>query len=76
MNRKRKNRVVLSERERLLLQYICEQQTSAQIGNKMERSIRTVENNRGKLIKKIGVKNTAGLVVYAIVNKLVKINSL
>ena len=30
MSRKRKNRVVLSEHERQLLQYICEQQTSDQ----------------------------------------------
>ena len=74
MGRKQKDRIILSEQEKLLLQYICEQQTSEQIRKKLGKSIRTVENNRGKLIKKLGVKNTAGLVMYAIVNKLVKLD--
>ena len=72
MSRKRKDRVVLSEKDKLLLQYICEQQTSAEIWKKMGKSIRTVENNRGKLLKKLRLKNTAGLVMYAIVNRIVK----
>ena len=66
--------VVVSERERQILQCICEQQTSDQIGRKLKLSIRTVENYRYQLIEKAGVKNTAGLVMYAIVNDLVRMD--
>lgn len=73
MMKKPIDRLKLSEREKDLLRYICEQQTSAEIGKILGKSRRTIENNRAKLIKKLGVTNTAGLVVYSIVNRIVKL---
>jgi DNA-binding NarL/FixJ family response regulator len=56
----------LSDREVEVLRLICEEKTSTQIGEKLFISPRTVDNHRTRLLEKVGAKNTAGLVVYAI----------
>ncbi len=56
----------LSEREQEVLRLICEEYTNAEIAEKLFLSKRTVESHRQRIISKAGVKNTAGLVVYAI----------
>jgi len=57
---------VLSEREQEVLRLICEELTNGEIALKLCLSKRTVESHRQRIIEKIGVKNTAGLVIYAI----------
>lgn len=64
----------LSEREKEVLQLICEQFTAAEIGNKLFISQRTVDGHRNNLLQKLNCRNTAGLVVYALQNGLVKMN--
>lgn len=61
----------LSEREILVLKYICEGLTTAEIGKIVALSPRTVEGHRLRMMEKLGLKNTAGLVAYAIRNSLV-----
>lgn len=61
----------LSEREKEVLALICKQLTSAEIGEKLFISPRTVEVHRQKLLEKTGVKNIAGLVIFAIYNDLI-----
>ena len=64
--------VELTERELEVLILICEEKTAAEIGKEIFLSPRSVEGIRTRLIEKIGVRNTAGLVMYAIKNGIVK----
>ncbi len=61
----------LSRREVEVLQLICKEQTTAEIAQQLFISSRTVEGHRKKLLEKTGVKNTAGLVIYAYRNGLI-----
>ena len=61
----------ISEREKEILGLICKELSNAEIAEKLFISIRTVEGHRNNLLLKTGCKNTAGLVVFAIKNKLV-----
>ena len=63
----------LSDREQEVLQLICEELTTAEIGEKLFLSPKTVENHRSHIMSKTGARNSAGLVVYAIKNKLIDV---
>ncbi len=56
----------LSKREVQVIQFLCKGMTSPEIAKKLQLSIRTVENHRHRIAKKIKAKNTADIVVYAI----------
>ncbi|WP_298391894.1 response regulator transcription factor [Flavobacterium sp.] len=60
----------LTNREREVLTMICQQMSTAEIAEKLFISARTVEGHRTNLLIKTESKNIAGLVVYAIQNKL------
>ena len=62
--------VELTERELEVLKMICEEKTAAEIGKEIFLSPRSVEGIRTRLIEKIGVRNTAGLVMFAVKNGL------
>lgn len=64
-------KVDLTEREISILSLICEGMTNAQIAEEINLSQRTIEGYRLKMLNKLEVKNTAGLVAYAIKNYLV-----
>jgi DNA-binding NarL/FixJ family response regulator len=57
---------VLSSREKEILKLIAEEYTNPEIAEKLFLSVRTVDTHRQNLIQKLDVKNTAGLVKYAI----------
>ena len=59
--------------EKKLLELICKEQTAAEMAEQMNLSKRTIEGHRKKLLEKTGARNTAGLVVYALKNKVVEI---
>ncbi len=61
-----------SEREKEIIELICLEMTNKEIGDKLFLSVRTVEGHRLKILEKMNVKNTVGLVVYAIKNGIVK----
>lgn len=61
----------LTEREQEVLKLICEEKTAAEIGKEIFLSPRSVEGIRQRLIEKIGVRNTAGLVMFAVKNGIV-----
>jgi DNA-binding NarL/FixJ family response regulator len=63
--------IVLTEREQEVLKLICEEKTAIEIGKEIFLSPRSVEGIRQRLIEKIGVRNTAGLVMFAIKNGIV-----
>ena len=60
--------IELDDRETKILQLICQECTSAEIGDKIFLSARTVEGIRSGIMEKIGVRNIAGLVMYAVKN--------
>ena len=66
--------VEVTSREKEILQLICEEYTTGEIAEKLFISPRTVDGHRNNLLEKLGCKNVAGLVVYAIQHQLVKIN--
>ncbi|SKB37473.1 two component transcriptional regulator, LuxR family [Sphingobacterium nematocida] len=70
-NDKPTNDVELSERELEVLQLISEGHTNVEIADKLFLSKRTVEGHRQNLIEKAGVKNSASLIKYAVINRLV-----
>jgi DNA-binding NarL/FixJ family response regulator len=62
--------VELTERELEVLKLICAEKTAAEIGKEIFLSPRSVEGIRQRLIEKVGVRNTAGLVMFAVKNGL------
>ncbi|HKJ78213.1 MAG TPA: response regulator transcription factor [Prolixibacteraceae bacterium] len=66
-------RVEFSKQEKKVLQLMCRELTNVEIGEQMEISKRTVEGYRRNMISKTGVRSMAGLIVYALKNKIVEI---
>ena len=64
--------VEFTERELEVLKLICEEKTAAEIGKEIFLSPRSVEGIRQRLIEKVGVRNTAGLVMFAIKNGIIE----
>jgi len=65
--------ISLSAREKEVLQLICEELTTTEIGERLFISPRTVEGHRIKLLQKLDCRNTAGLVIAAMQKGLVDI---
>lgn len=63
--------VVLSEREKEVLTLVCMEFTAQEIAAKMDISARTVEAIKDRLMERFGVKNSVGLVFYAMKNQLI-----
>ncbi|WP_367757833.1 response regulator [Flavobacterium sp. WC2430] len=61
----------LTSREVEVLQLICEQKTTSEIAELLFISPRTVDGHRNNLLLKTESKNIAGLVFFAIQNKIV-----
>lgn len=57
---------ILTKREREILKLIASGLPNKNIAARLKLSIRTVETHRGNLTKKLGLKNTASLVKFAI----------
>ncbi|MCW3111130.1 MAG: DNA-binding response regulator [Segetibacter sp.] len=67
-----KKEIEVSEREKEVLKFICLEFTSQEIGEKMSISARTVESIKERLMERFGLKNTAGLVFFAVKNNLIE----
>ncbi len=67
---------LLTKTERVVVRYIAEGMSNKEVAKTMDISVRTVETHRAHILKKIKVKNTAGLVQYAIKHGFVKLNHL
>ena len=63
--------IELTERELEVLKLICQEKTAAEIAREIFLSPRSVEGIRQRLIEKVGVRNTAGLVMFAVKNNMV-----
>ena len=63
--------IVVSEREKEVLNLVCMEYTAQEIAVKMDISARTVEAIKDRLMERFGVKNSVGLVFYAMKNSLI-----
>ncbi len=66
--------VNISERELEILQLIAEGLTTKQIAERLHLSFHTVMTHRKNMMGKLGLKNTAGLIVYAVKENLISPN--
>jgi len=64
----------LSTREREVLQLLAEGHTGAQIAERLSLSQKTVETYRARLVEKLGIRDLAGLVRFAIQRGLVSLD--
>lgn len=58
--------IELSAREKEVLLLICQEKSSAEIASELFISVRTAEGHRNNLLTKIGCRNMAGLVLFAV----------
>ena len=65
------SQIVISEREKEVLSLVCMEFTASEIAQKMELSPRTVEAIKDRLMERFGVKNSVGLVFFAMKNSLI-----
>ena len=66
-------RIDLTDRELEVLELLCKGLSVSEIANKLFLSVKTIEAHRSKLILKTETKNTIGLILFAIKNKIVSI---
>ena len=64
----------LSEREKDVVKLICQEFTNKEIADKLFISPRTVESHRQRIVEKLGVKNSIGIVVYAIIHNIFELD--
>ncbi|HNP19213.1 MAG TPA: response regulator transcription factor [Fulvivirga sp.] len=65
------NSVALSEREKEVVMLICRELTMKEIAEKISLSEKTIQNHRARIMEKLGVRNTVGLVKYAFESGLI-----
>ena len=62
----------ITKRELDIIRLIAEEMTNVEIAKKLNNSPMTIITHRKNLLRKLGVKNTAGLVKYAVQNGLLE----
>jgi DNA-binding NarL/FixJ family response regulator len=72
LTQKGKLGAVLSPRERIVVQLIAEGHTNKEISAILNLSIKTIESHRAAAMRKLNITSTAGIVRYAIRNKLIE----
>ena len=63
----------LSAREQEIVKYIALGYTDREIAEKLFLSTHTVVTHRKNITKKLGIKTVSGLTIYAILNKIIKL---
>jgi DNA-binding NarL/FixJ family response regulator len=67
---KKTSRPELTQKEIDVVLLICQEKTNKEIADRLNLSIRTIEGYRDRIFEKIGARNSAGVVIYAIRNKI------
>ncbi len=70
-----KPKVEFNDRETDIIRLICQEMTNKEIATKMFMSVRTVEGYRLRIQERMDVKNSIGLVIYAIQHGIFNPNS-
>lgn len=63
---------LFTDREKEIIRLICRQHTAQEIGDLLFLSKRTVEGYRTRILEKMDVKNTAGVVIFALKHSIIK----
>jgi DNA-binding NarL/FixJ family response regulator len=63
--------IVINEKEKQVIRLLCMEYTAQEIATEMDISPRTVEAIKDRLMERFGVKNSVGLVFYAMKNSLI-----
>ncbi|MBO9573697.1 MAG: response regulator transcription factor [Chitinophagaceae bacterium] len=66
-------KLFFSDKELDIIKLICEEKTSREIAEVIHVSPRTVDEYRERIREKMKVKGTAGIVIYALQNELIRI---
>ena len=67
-----RSELVLTDRERGVVQLIAEGHTNKKIGELLHISLKTVESHRAAAMRKLNLNSSAALVRYAIRNRIVE----
>jgi len=70
---KKQKKIHFTDREIEVIQLICGECSNKEMASQLNLSVRTIEGYRDKVLEKMEVKNTAGIVVYAIKHGFYKI---
>jgi DNA-binding NarL/FixJ family response regulator len=70
-----KSEIKITDREQAFLQLSCSEMSYKEIAEKMFCSPRTVEGYRDALFEKLEIRTRVGLVLYALRNKLIKLDT-
>ena len=62
----------VSSREREILQLLAEGKSNKDISEELYLSIKTVETHRANIMRKLGLRNLADLVLYAVRNHIIE----
>lgn len=65
---------VFSNREKDIIRLICQEKTSEEIADILCLGVKTVNAERARILEKMNVKTTVGVVIYAIKNLLFKVD--
>jgi two-component system, NarL family, response regulator NreC len=68
----RKKIVEFTDKELEIIQLICMEFTTKEISDKLCVSTRTIDGHRLKILEKMEVKNTVGMVIYALQHQIYK----
>ena len=63
---------LFTDREKDIIRLICRQHTAQEIGDLLFLSKRTVEGYRTRILEKMDVKNTAGVVIFALKHSIIR----
>lgn len=66
-----KSEISITDKEKEVLSLVCMEFTAQEIAQKMDISPRTVEAIKDRLMERFGVKNSVGLVFFAMKNSLI-----
>jgi DNA-binding NarL/FixJ family response regulator len=66
------DRAILTDRERQVLQLIAEGKTTKEAAHVLGLSVKTADSHRTRIMQKLGIHETAGLVRYAIRRGVIK----
>ncbi|KYG82110.1 LuxR family two component transcriptional regulator [Roseivirga ehrenbergii] len=64
---------LLTKREIQIIQLICQEKTTIEIADELSISTHTVESHRGNIMLKLELKNSVGLVKWAIQNEVIEL---
>jgi DNA-binding NarL/FixJ family response regulator len=73
MRKLKSNKTAFTFSEQKIIALVCQQNTSGEIAGKLQLSKRTVEDYRANIMKKMSVKNSVGILIFALKNGLFKL---